>query len=134
MESKAHTNPRIDLEFEVNSPYQEGIIYKTYQRPDKSYFQEMQELENFINMGRLVQKLLPKQADIDKISKIIQQKILKGTHLPATIKQIQAEYLVSSYFKDIYLYLPQNKLPSNKTAIKKIKALAEKYIIRFIII
>ena len=46
-----------------------------------------------------------------------------------TIKEIQAGYLVSSYFKDIYLYLAQNKLPSNITAIKKIEALAEKYIL-----
>ena len=80
-------------------------------------------------MSRLVQKLLPKQTDIDKILKIIQQKVLKGTHLPVPIKDIQAGYLVNSYFKDIYLYLSQNKLPSNKTAIKKIEALAEKYIL-----
>ena len=39
MESKTDVSPRIDLEFEENSPYQEGIISKTYQRPDKSYFQ-----------------------------------------------------------------------------------------------
>ena len=45
------------------------------------------------------------------------------------IKDIQAGYLVSSYFKDIYLYLAQNKLPSNKSAIKKIEVLAEKYIL-----
>ena len=43
------------------------------------------------------------------------------------IKDIQAEYLISPYFKDIYLYLAQNKLPSSKTAIKKIEALGEKY-------
>ena len=46
-----------------------------------------------------------------------------------TIREIQAGYLVSSYFKDIYLYLAQNKLPSNKMAIKNIKALEEKYIL-----
>ena len=45
------------------------------------------------------------------------------------IKHIQAGYLVSSYFKDIYLYLAQNKLPSIKSAIRKIEALAEKYIL-----
>ena len=49
--------------------------------------------------------------------------------MPVTIKEIQAGYLVSSYFKDIYLYLAQNKLPSNDMAIKKIEALAEKYIL-----
>ena len=65
--------------------------------------------------------------DIDKILKIIQQKVLKGTHLTVTIKDIQAGYLISSYFKDIYLYLAQNKLPNTKSAIRKVEALAEKY-------
>ena len=46
-----------------------------------------------------------------------------------TVKEIQAGYLVSSYFKIIYLYLAQNKLSSNKIAIKKVKAIAEKYIL-----
>ena len=45
------------------------------------------------------------------------------------IKDIRAGYLVISYFKDIYLYLAQNKLPSTKLAIRKIEALAEKYIL-----
>ena len=79
--------------------------------------------------GRLVQKFLPKQADIDKILKVIQQKVLKGTYLSVMIKEIQAWYLISSYFKDIYLYLAQNKLPSSKAAIRKVKALVEKYIL-----
>ena len=45
------------------------------------------------------------------------------------IKDIQAGYLISSYFKDIHLYLAQNKLPSTKSAIRKVEALAEKYIL-----
>ena len=68
-----------------------------YKRPDTSYFQEPQELESLINTGKLVQKFLPKQADIDKILKITQIKLLKGTHLPVTIKEIQAGYLVRSH-------------------------------------
>ena len=88
--------------------YQEGIITETYQRPDKSYFQEPRELENLVNTGRLVQKFLLKQADIGKVLKIIQRKILKGMHLPVTVKEIQAGYPVISYFKEIYLYLAQN--------------------------
>ena len=122
IESKADSSPRIDLEFEENSLYQEGIISKTYQRPDKSYFQEPEGLENLVNMGRLVQKFLPKQTEVDKILKVIQEKVLKGTHFAVMIKEIQAGYLVSSYFKDIYLYPAQNKLPSNKATIKKIEA------------
>ena len=50
-------------------------------------------------------------------------------HLPVAIKEIQAGYLVSPYFKDIYLYLAHNKLPSTKAAIWKVETLAEKYIL-----
>ena len=49
--------------------------------------------------------------------------------MSVTVKEIQAGYLSSSYFKDIYLYLAQNKLPSPKAAIKKVEALMEKYIL-----
>ena len=67
--------------------------------------------------------------DIDKILKVIQRKVLKGTHLLVEIKELQAGYLHSSYFKDLYLYLSQNKLPSSKSVIKRVEALAEKYIL-----
>ena len=55
--------------------------------------------------------------------------MLKGTHLPIKIKEIQAGYLCSPYFKDLYLYLSQNKLPSSKPAIRKIETPAERYVI-----
>ena len=102
---------------------------ETFQRPDKSFFQEPKELGDHINKGNIINKFLPKQADIDKMLKVIQRKVLKGTHLPVEIKEIQAGYLHSSYFKDIYIYLSQNKLPSSKAAIRKIESLAEKYIL-----
>ena len=50
---------------------------------------------------------------------------MKGTHVSVTMKDIQAGYLISSYFKDMYLYLAQNKLPSAKSAIRKLEPLAE---------
>ena len=43
-------------DFEENSPYQEGIISETYQRPDKSQLQEPLELVDLINTNNLVQK------------------------------------------------------------------------------
>ena len=67
----------INTDFEENSPYQEVVISETYQKPDKSYFQEPQELDSLINTGKIVQKFLPKQDDIDKILKIIKGKFLK---------------------------------------------------------
>ena len=77
----------------------------------------------------MVHKFLPKQTDIDKILDAIQRKVLKGTHLPVEIKEIQAGYLYSPYFKDLYLYLLQNKLPSQKSAIRKLETLPEKYVL-----
>ena len=41
--------------------------------------------------------------DIDKVLKVIQRKVLKGIHLPVEIKEIQAGYFHSSYFKDILI-------------------------------
>ena len=44
------------------------------------------------------------------------------------IKEIQAGYLSSLYFKDINLYLAHNRLPSKKATMKRVELLAEKYI------
>ena len=107
------------IDIEENSPFQEGIISETYERPDTSYIQEPYELTDLIDTTKLIQKFLPKQMDIDKILDIIKRKVLKGTHLPLTIKEIQAGYLSSPYFKDLYLFLSQNKLPSKRVLNKE---------------
>ena len=117
------------IEIEENSPFQGGVILEIYERPDNSYMQEPQELTNLIDTTKLIQKYLPKQTDIDKILDIIKRKVLKGTHLSLTIKEIQAGYLTSPYFKDLYLFLSQNKLPSKRSAIKKVETLAESFVL-----
>ena len=78
----------INKDFEENSPYQEGIISEIYQRPDRSQLLEPPELADLTNTDNVVQKYFLNQTDIDKILKIIQRKMLKGTHLPVTIKEI----------------------------------------------
>ena len=60
---------------------------------------------------------------------MIQRKVLKGTHLPVEVKEILTGYLNSSHFKDIYLYLSWNKLPTSKASIRKVETLAERYIL-----
>ena len=127
--NKINDNPNINLDFEENSPFQEGVISETIQRPDKSFFQNPKELEDLIDKGNLIHRFLPKPTDIDKILQIIQRKVLKATHLPVEVKEIQVGYLHSPNFKDIYKYLLQNKLPSSKLAIKKLEALSEKYVL-----
>ena len=95
-DTKTQDNRRMTLDldldinkgFEDNFPYQEGIISETYQRPDNSQLLEPPELADLINTNNPVQKYLPKQTDIDKILKIIQKKVFKGTPPPVTIKEI----------------------------------------------
>ena len=77
-----------EINIEENSPYQEVIISETYERLDRLYFKEPSELRDLIDITKLVHIYLPKQMDIDKILDVIKRKVLKGTHLPPTIKEI----------------------------------------------
>ena len=111
-------NPNINFDFKENSPFQEGVISET-----------SHSSKNLKNWGsyrkRKFSSEISTKTDIDTIFKVVQRNVLKGTHLPVDIKEIHARYLHSSYFKDIFLYLFQNKLPSSKAAIKKVKALSK---------
>ena len=120
-------NPNVD--FEENSSHQEGIITESYISPDQSHIEQPQELANLVNTSKLVQKYLPRQADIDKILDIIKRKVLKGTHLPLTIKEMHAGYLTSLFFKDLYRYLAQNILPHKRYARCKVETLSESFIL-----
>ena len=84
-----------NLDIEENSPFQEGVISEAIQRPDKMFFQKPKSLDDIIDTGKIIHKFLPKQMDIDRILQIIQRKVLKGTHLPIEIKEIQAGYYIA---------------------------------------
>ena len=45
-------NPNINLDFEENSPFQEGIMSKTFQRLDKSFFQNPKDLRRPHKQGQ----------------------------------------------------------------------------------
>ena len=96
---------------------------------DHSYFERPQELIDLVDTSKLVQKNLPRQMDIDKLLDIMKRKVLKGTHLPLTMKEIQVGYLTSLYLKDIYKYLTQNDLPRKRHVVQKIETLSERYIL-----
>ena len=100
-----------------------------YKSPDKSYLEQPQELSDLVDSTQLIHKYLPKQVDIDKITDIRKRKVLKGTHLPLTIREIQAGYLSSSFIKDLHVYLAHNKLPTKKNAIHKVLTLSQNYVL-----
>ena len=54
-------NPNINFDFKENSPFQGGVMSETFQRPDKSFFQDPKELGDLINKGNFVHKYLPKK-------------------------------------------------------------------------
>ena len=58
--SVENINQDINLDFEENSSFQEGVISEFFQRPNKSFFQDPKELNDFINMGNLIQKFFAK--------------------------------------------------------------------------
>ena len=99
-----------------------------FMKDQSDSLQESPELKSQIDGQMMVQ--IPIQASrLRKDIKIIQRNVLKGTLLPVTIKEIQAYYLSSPYFKDICLHLAQNKLPLSKAAITRTKILAERYLL-----
>ena len=114
---RTYTGIDPNLDFKENSPHQEGIVIEMYESPDQSYIEQPQELVDLVDSTKLVQKYLPKWVHIDKILEIIKRKVLKGTHLPLTVKEIQAGYLGSPFFKGLYRYLAQNKLPSKRSTM-----------------
>ena len=66
-----------NIDFEENSPHQEGIILETYINLDQTYFERPQELIDLVNTAKFVQKYLPRQNDIDKILDVIKRNVLK---------------------------------------------------------
>ena len=98
-ETDPHQEPHPRMDIEENSPDQEGIITKAYVAPDWSYLEQPQELIKLVNTSKFVQWHLPWQADINKILNLIKRKVLKGTHLPITIKEIQGGYLNSPFLR-----------------------------------
>ena len=100
-----------------------------YKNIDKSYLEQPQELSDLVDSKKIIHKYLPKQVDIDKILNIIKRRVLKGTHLQLTIKKIQAGYLRSSFFKDLFVYLAHNKLPTKKNAIHKVLTSSQNYVL-----
>ena len=49
-------SPNINFDFKENSPFQEGIMSETFQRPGKTFFQNPKELGDLINKGNFIHK------------------------------------------------------------------------------
>ena len=100
-----------------------------YENPDKSYLEQPQELSDLVDSTEIIHKYLPKQVDIDKILNIIKRKVLKGTHLPLTIKEVQAGHLSSSFSKTCMYIWHTVSCQTKKHAIQKVLTLSQNYVL-----
>ena len=74
-------------------------------------------------------KFLPKQGDIDRLIAKINKKVLRDTNLCVDLRDLKAAYLMSPHFRDIYLYLLQNRMPLGKGAARRLDQNVRKYLI-----
>ena len=86
-------------------------------------------LESLLDKAKMAYKFLPKQGDIDRLIAKINKKVLRDTNLCVDLRDLKAEYLTSPHFRDIYLYLLQNRLPLGKGATKRLDQNARNYLI-----
>ena len=119
----------MDTEMEV--PFSEEIVEPVFKRPEMTDFEISPVLEEMIPDGALIHKHLPRQADIDRIMIQINRKYLKRMHLPCSLKDMQAAYMQSPHFCDIYNVLMFNRYPKCKRAIGKLQqAMLSQYIVQ----
>ena len=85
-------------------------------------------LESLLDNAKMAYKFLPKQGDIDRLIAKINKKGLRDTNLCVDLRDLKAAYLTSLHFRDIYLYLLQNRMPLGKEAAKRLDQNARNYL------
>ena len=86
-------------------------------------------LESLLDKEKMAYKFLPKQGDIDRLIAKINKKVLRDTNLCVDLRDLKAAYLMSPHFRDIYLYLLQNRMPLGKGAARRLDQNARNYLI-----
>ena len=116
-----------DTQMEV--PFTEDVVKPVFKRPEVADFEIPPVLEEMIPDGSLIHKHLPKQADVDKILTQINRKYLRRIHLPCSLRDMQAAYMQSPHFCDIYNAIMFNRYPKHRKAIEKLQqAMLSQYV------
>ena len=120
-----------DTQMEV--PFTEDTVEPVFKRQEMTDFEISPVLEEMIPDESLIHKHLPKQADIDKILTQINRKYLRRMHLLCSLKDMQAAYMLSPHFCDIYIYnaIMFNRYPKHRKAIEKLQqAMLSQYVVQ----
>ena len=111
--------------FDINSeliPFQEQEVEAVFKTRELDDFLLPPVLGDQITDTTLMHRHLPKQTDIDRIMEQINRKYLTKLQLPCSIRDMQAAYLNSPHFKDIYMAVGMNKMPSKARTARKLES------------
>ena len=109
------TQDPFDTQMEV--PFSEDAVESVFKRPELEDFEIPPVLEEMIPDGALIHKHLPKQTDIERILTKINRKYLRRMHLLCSKRDMQAAYMQSPHFCDVYNAIMYNKYPKGRKAI-----------------
>ena len=104
--------PQDPFDTQMEVPFSEDTVEPVFKKPEITDFEIPPVLEEMIPDGSLIHKHLPKQADIDRILTQINRKYLRRMHLPCSLKDMQAAYMQSPHFCDIYNAICSTNIPS----------------------
>ena len=123
----------VDAEYDplmdTDSPYDDALVEIEYRRLVGDDFTIPPSLETQIEQGKLTKRDLPRQAEIDRVMRRINRKVLRNIHLPLTLRDLQAAYLQSPQFRGIYIYLAQNRMPKSRKDAKRIAIASQDYML-----
>ena len=97
--------------------------------PRMEDLEEVPHLGDQVEDGPVISRFMPKQVDLEKVLQTIKRKVLKQIHLPILLRDMQAAYLGSPYFRDIYLLLQGNISPVSRRRASKVHAMAYNYLL-----
>ena len=110
--------------FDIGSdliPFQDREVEAIFKSPEMDDFLLPLTLGDQISDNTLLHRHLPRQSDIDRIMTQINKKYLTKLQLPCSIRDMQSAYLNSLHFKDIYLAVSMNKMPSKARTARKLE-------------
>ena len=125
----ADLDPTGNLELDLNSPYTVEEVETKCRPPTKMDFEVPPSLADQMDEGKFITRYLPKQVDVERLLKELNRKVLRQTHLPVTMRDMQAAYLNSPHFRDIYICLAQNRMPVSTRKARRIEAMVNNYML-----
>ena len=120
-------DPTLDLGIPLES--YKDLIDLIVRRPNTDDLSRTVPVVELIDVSKLNIRDLPKQCKIDPVFKLIQSKILRQIHLPTSFRDLHGAYLNSPHFRDIYLYLLQNKALKSARKRGQIISMSQDYML-----